>query len=71
MGPRARWIGVVLAVAGLAIVLVAVLADQIGLGSGAGGRFGPRQAIGAAVGAVLLLAGLATFLWALRANRYD
>lgn len=59
-GLAARTTAVVLTVAGAIIMVVAVFADQLGIGGGHG--FGWKQLIAAIVGLVILLIGLAWLL---------
>jgi len=49
-------IGFVLLVAGLIVLAVSLLADALGIGGG--GVFGYKQILGAAAGAVAIIAGL-------------
>jgi hypothetical protein len=65
-----RVIGAILILAGIAIVLVSVFAESLGIGVSSGGiegaptspAFGWKQWVGLAVGLVLALAGLAALL---------
>jgi hypothetical protein len=61
--PRSRIFALVLIVAGAALTIVAVLADEIGL-SGGGAGFGWKQLIAAIAGLVIALCGVAWLLHA-------
>jgi hypothetical protein len=50
-----RALGMISMVVGVALLLLSVLADSIGIGGSPG--FGPRQIIGAVAGAIVALAG--------------
>jgi len=52
-----RALGILVAAAGVALLLVSVFADQLGLGGT--DDFGWKQVVGAALGGVALLGGLA------------
>jgi hypothetical protein len=54
--PGQRFLGVLVAVAGLALFLVSVFADEVGLGVSPG--FGYRQILGSAVGLLIAAAGI-------------
>ena len=53
---RDKTTGIVLIVAGIAVVIVSVAADSIGMGAFPG--FGYKQIIGTLVGIVMIVAGL-------------
>ncbi|MGI8439183.1 MAG: hypothetical protein ACR2NV_03120 [Thermoleophilaceae bacterium] len=65
-----RVIGAILILAGLAVVIVTVFAESLGIGVSSGGiegaptspAFGWKQWVGLALGLVLALAGLAALL---------
>jgi uncharacterized membrane protein len=56
-----KTIGALMAIAGLLLVLVSVLADVIGVGDPAN-PFGPRQLTGTIIGALVLIAGVVLYL---------
>lgn len=56
-----KTIGAIVAVVGLVVLLVSLLADVIGVGTGPG-MFGPRQIAGTVVGVVVLIVGIALAL---------
>lgn len=52
-----KTIGIVLLVVGIAILVVSVAADPLGLGGG-NTAFGPQQIAGTVAGAILIVVGL-------------
>lgn len=53
-----RVLGIIIGVAGAVLLVLALLADQIGLSSGAqADSFGQRQMLGAGIGLLLMVAG--------------
>jgi hypothetical protein len=61
---RARsLVGWGIAAVGVVVAVVGGLADQLGLGGEGPDKFGPQQVVAVAVGAVLVVAGLATARW--------
>jgi hypothetical protein len=59
-----RTAGILLSVAGAALLAVSLLADVVGLGDST--RFGPNQVTGTIVGGVVLVVGLLLVLWGSR-----
>lgn len=57
---RSRNIGLILAVIGIIVVIVVLLADTLNIGL-APGRFGIQQIIGVVVGVVLFIVGMVLF----------
>jgi hypothetical protein len=61
---RARsLIGWAIAAVGVVVAVVGGLADQLGLGGDGPDKFGPQQVAAVAVGAALVVVGLALALW--------
>jgi hypothetical protein len=56
-----KTIGAIVAIVGLLVLLISVLADVIGVGTVIG-TFGPRQIAGTVVGAVVLIVGVVLFM---------
>jgi len=52
-----KTLGIVVAILGLILLAVALLADTLGLGTG-GGVFGPKQIVAAVAGALLIVVGI-------------
>jgi uncharacterized membrane protein len=58
-----RNIGWLVTLAGVVIVLIGALADQIGLGGDGPNEFGSKQVAAVVVGIVILAAGVVVALW--------
>jgi hypothetical protein len=57
---RSRNIGLILAVIGIIVVIVVLLADTLSIGLQPG-RFGTQQIVGLVVGVVLVIVGIVLF----------
>ena len=52
-----KTLGILVAILGVVVLAVSLLADTLNLGTG-GGAFGPKQIIGTAAGALLAIVGI-------------
>jgi hypothetical protein len=62
-----RFLGLIFIVGGVAVAIISLLADTIGLGSGKN-EIGSMQILGMVVGLVIAIIGVAVLLWKKKAT---